>query len=60
MDAIDYAKTYRPAGSPVQEVNDLVLEGSGVRLLMKRDDLIHEHISGNKWRKLKYKEVQVG
>jgi 1-aminocyclopropane-1-carboxylate deaminase len=54
MDAIDYAKTYRPTGSPVQEVNDLVLEGSGVRLLMKRDDLIHEHISGNKWRKLKY------
>lgn len=40
--------------SPVQEVKDPELEGSGVRLLVKRDDLIHEHISGNKWRKLKY------
>jgi len=41
-------------GSPVQEVNDLLLNDSGIRLLMKRDDLIHTHISGNKWRKLKY------
>lgn len=40
--------------SPIQEVKDPQLEGSGVRLLIKRDDLIHEHISGNKWRKLKY------
>ncbi|MBI1287615.1 MAG: pyridoxal-phosphate dependent enzyme [Flavobacteriales bacterium] len=41
-------------GSPVQEVNDPQLEATGIRLLIKRDDLIHEHISGNKWRKLKY------
>ena len=54
MDAIDYAKSYKPAGSPVQEVNDPILKDSGVRLLIKRDDLIHEQISGNKWRKLKY------
>ncbi|MCF8459450.1 MAG: pyridoxal-phosphate dependent enzyme [Flavobacteriales bacterium] len=54
MDAIDYAKSYRPAGLPVQEVKDPLLDGTGVRLLIKRDDLIHEHISGNKWRKLKY------
>lgn len=54
MDAIDYAKSYKPTSSPVQEIVDPVLEGSGIRLLMKRDDLIHEHISGNKWRKLKY------
>jgi 1-aminocyclopropane-1-carboxylate deaminase len=54
MDTIDYAKSYKPAGSPVQEVNDPTLKGSGVRLLIKRDDLIHEHISGNKWRKLKH------
>ena len=25
-----------------------------VRLLVKRDDLIHPEVSGNKWRKLKY------
>ena len=54
MDAIDYAKSYKPAGSPVQEVNDLILKDAGIRLLIKRDDLIHEQISGNKWRKLKY------
>lgn len=41
-------------GSSVQEVNDPVLKDSGIRLLVKRDDLIHEHISGNKWRKLKH------
>ena len=54
MDAIDYAKSYRPKGSPLQEVNDPILKESGIRLLIKRDDLIHKHISGNKWRKLKY------
>lgn len=26
----------------------------GITLYVKRDDLIHEHVSGNKWRKLKY------
>lgn len=41
-------------GSPVQELNDPELTDSGIRLLIKRDDLIHNHISGNKWRKLKY------
>ena len=38
----------------MQQVRDPVLKDSGVLLLIKRDDLIHEHISGNKWRKLKY------
>ena len=41
-------------GSPVEEVKDQLTKGSGIRLLIKRDDLIHEHISGNKWRKFKY------
>ena len=54
MDAIDYVKSYKPSGSPVQEVKDPLLKDSGIRLLIKRDDLIHKHISGNKWRKLKY------
>lgn len=54
VDAIDYAKSYKPAGSPVEEILDPALKNSGIRLLIKRDDLIHEHISGNKWRKLKY------
>ena len=30
------------------------LGGTGIKLYVKREDLIHEFISGNKWRKLKY------
>ncbi|MEV7077716.1 pyridoxal-phosphate dependent enzyme [Streptomyces sp. NPDC093516] len=38
--------------SPVQEVADGRFERRGVRLLLKRDDLIHPELTGNKWRKL--------
>jgi 1-aminocyclopropane-1-carboxylate deaminase len=38
--------------SPVQEVADGRFERRGVRLLLKRDDLIHPELIGNKWRKL--------
>jgi len=40
--------------SPVQEIQNNLLQSSGVRLFVKRDDLIHPQVSGNKWRKLKY------
>ncbi|MET9262435.1 pyridoxal-phosphate dependent enzyme [Amycolatopsis sp. NPDC004079] len=40
--------------SPLIELNDPRLESSGVRVLLKRDDLIHPGLPGNKWRKLKY------
>jgi 1-aminocyclopropane-1-carboxylate deaminase/D-cysteine desulfhydrase-like pyridoxal-dependent ACC family enzyme len=40
--------------SPIQEVHTAVFERQSLRLLVKRDDLLHPHISGNKWRKLKY------
>ncbi|MEM8523626.1 MAG: pyridoxal-phosphate dependent enzyme [Bacteroidota bacterium] len=40
--------------SPVQELSDSLLQEKKVRLFIKRDDLIHPIISGNKWRKLKY------
>jgi len=33
---------------------EFVLERKGVELWVKRDDLIHPEISGNKWRKLKH------
>jgi len=39
--------------SPVQSIKDPLLEKCGVLLDLKRDDLIHPLISGNKWRKLK-------
>ncbi len=40
--------------SIVQEISDPLLHQKKVQLLIKRDDLIHPEISGNKWRKLKY------
>ncbi len=38
--------------SPLEEVVDERFERYGVRLLLKRDDLIHPELVGNKWRKL--------
>jgi 1-aminocyclopropane-1-carboxylate deaminase len=38
--------------SPLQEVRDERFARRGVRLLLKRDDLIHPDLIGNKWRKL--------
>lgn len=40
--------------TPITEVNCDFLHNKGVRLLIKREDLIHPLISGNKYRKLKY------
>ena len=40
--------------SPLTELHDDRLESAGVRLWLKRDDLIHPELPGNKWRKLKY------
>lgn len=45
--------TLRPRlPSPLQEVEDERFTRRGVRLLLKRDDLIHPDLVGNKWRKL--------
>ncbi|MFI1932583.1 1-aminocyclopropane-1-carboxylate deaminase/D-cysteine desulfhydrase [Streptomyces sp. NPDC020330] len=38
--------------SPLREVHDERFARHGVRLLLKRDDLIHPDLPGNKWRKL--------
>jgi 1-aminocyclopropane-1-carboxylate deaminase/D-cysteine desulfhydrase-like pyridoxal-dependent ACC family enzyme len=40
--------------SPIQQLHDSILNQHQITLYLKRDDLIHPHISGNKWRKLKY------
>lgn len=40
--------------TPVQEIHDPILDKAGVRLLIKREDLNHPFVSGNKWWKLKY------
>jgi len=45
--------TLRPRlPSPLREVVDERFARRGVRLLLKRDDLIHPELIGNKWRKL--------
>jgi 1-aminocyclopropane-1-carboxylate deaminase/D-cysteine desulfhydrase-like pyridoxal-dependent ACC family enzyme len=38
--------------SPLQEIEDAPFARRGIRLLLKRDDLIHPDLPGNKWRKL--------
>ena len=44
--------------SRLEELKSPLLVEKEVTLLMKRDDLIHPHISGNKWRKLKYNLIE--
>lgn len=46
------------APSPITEVHDPVLERAGVRVLVKREDLNHPYVSGNKWWKLKHNIVK--
>ena len=40
--------------SPIQKISHPHLEAHDIHLWIKRDDLIHPEVSGNKWRKLKY------
>ena len=40
--------------SPSQKVNHSLLYKNQINLFVKREDLIHPEVSGNKWRKLKY------
>jgi 1-aminocyclopropane-1-carboxylate deaminase len=40
--------------SPLQKIEDPVYDKHQLDVYVKRDDLIHVEISGNKWRKLKY------
>lgn len=40
--------------SPIQQLQSSFLSAKKINLYIKRDDLIHPLLSGNKWRKLKY------
>ncbi len=46
--------------TPVEQIHDPLADRCGVRLLVKRDDLIHPLVTGNKWRKLKYNLLEAG
>jgi 1-aminocyclopropane-1-carboxylate deaminase len=43
-----------PPSAPLQSLSDPLLTRKGLTLYLKREDLLHPTISGNKWRKLKY------
>lgn len=45
--------------SPLQPIEDERLESKHVRLFIKRDDLLHPFVSGNKFRKLKYNLLEM-
>ncbi len=40
--------------SPLHKIENKLTLAHSVELFLKRDDLIHPEVSGNKWRKLKY------
>ncbi|WP_051302900.1 1-aminocyclopropane-1-carboxylate deaminase/D-cysteine desulfhydrase [Psychromonas aquimarina] len=44
--------------SPLQRIRHPLLEQHQVHLSVKRDDLLHGDISGNKWRKLKFNLIE--
>tara|TARA_B100001109_G_scaffold255725_1_gene260366 strand:- start:4647 stop:5561 length:915 start_codon:yes stop_codon:yes gene_type:complete len=45
--------------SPIQEIHHPLFIEKHLQVFVKRDDLIHPEISGNKWRKLKYNIEEV-
>ncbi|UTA70183.1 1-aminocyclopropane-1-carboxylate deaminase/D-cysteine desulfhydrase [Emticicia sp. 21SJ11W-3] len=44
--------------SPLAPLTDTAFDEKALKVYVKRDDLIHAQISGNKWRKLKYNLLQ--
>lgn len=51
-EALDPSRLRPALPSPLQPAEDDRFARHGVRLLLKRDDLIHPDLPGNKWRKL--------
>jgi 1-aminocyclopropane-1-carboxylate deaminase len=46
--------TFDTSNSKLQLINHPFFNSRNIQLYVKRDDLIHSEVSGNKWRKLKY------
>jgi 1-aminocyclopropane-1-carboxylate deaminase len=55
--ALNLKKEFR-TDTPLMEVDHPVLNDKRVTLIVKREDLIHPHLSGNKWYKLKYNLIE--
>jgi 1-aminocyclopropane-1-carboxylate deaminase len=49
-----YTMIYPLATAPLQQLTDPLLTQKGITLYLKREDMLHPAVSGNKWRKLKY------
>ena len=47
------------APSPIELLKEAFFDKYGVRVYVKRDDLIHTSVQGNKWRKLKYNLMKI-
>jgi 1-aminocyclopropane-1-carboxylate deaminase len=45
--------------SPLQRLEDRRLEAHGINFFIKRDDILHPSVSGNKFRKLKYNLLEM-
>ena len=48
----------QPSPTPLQIIREPLFAERGVEVWLKRDDLTHPHIQGNKWRKLRYNLVE--
>jgi 1-aminocyclopropane-1-carboxylate deaminase/D-cysteine desulfhydrase-like pyridoxal-dependent ACC family enzyme len=47
-----------PGDTPIVKINDPILDKSGIELCIKREDLLDQYISGNKFRKLKFNLIE--
>ena len=56
VEIADFEKSH--SNVPVVEIDEPFINDAGLKLLIKREDLIHPEISGNKWRKLKYNLIE--
>ncbi|RXK52213.1 1-aminocyclopropane-1-carboxylate deaminase/D-cysteine desulfhydrase [Aquirufa rosea] len=53
MDIATFENSFLNLPSPLEEIYGPLWQDQQIRLFLKRDDLIHQTVSGNKWRKLK-------
>jgi 1-aminocyclopropane-1-carboxylate deaminase len=53
MDILQFEKKCLRLPSKIDEIHDDLFKQKNVRVFVKRDDMIHPIISGNKWRKLR-------
>ncbi|AOT09810.1 1-aminocyclopropane-1-carboxylate deaminase/D-cysteine desulfhydrase [Pseudoalteromonas luteoviolacea] len=52
-------KTSSHLESPLQTIRHPLLSAKKIELKVKRDDLLHPTVQGNKWRKLKYNLIEL-